>query len=69
MRTSSIRKGSGCVAEFDLKAKSPLGGLDKSWGDTRLRELPELAVVAVSVPLGGEEAMTSALNKVYGPPR
>ena len=64
MRISSIRKGSGCVVE--LKAKPPLGGLDRSWGQTRLRELTELAIVAVSVPQGAEADVGKAMKASYG---
>lgn len=66
MRISSTRKGRGCVADMTLTPKPPLGGLDRSWGETRLRELTELAFVAVSIPQGGEDALGTVMQKAYG---
>lgn len=66
MRTSSTQKGSGFVAEFKLEARPVLGGFDRTFGDTHLRELTDLAAVAVSVPMGGDDALEKALKAAYG---
>ncbi|MEM6618727.1 MAG: sarcosine oxidase subunit gamma family protein [Pseudomonadota bacterium] len=49
------------MAEFKLVAKSPLGGLQKVWGKTLLREETNTAAVVASIPLGGEDAFAAAL--------
>lgn len=54
------------MAETTLKAKPFLGGYDRSWGATRLAEETGLTAVAVSVPLGGEDALAAAMQRAFG---
>jgi len=45
-----------------LHARSPLEGASIKVEDTRLVENPELAIVSLAVPLGGDEAVEAALQ-------
>ena len=45
-----------------LAARPALGGLDRRIGGSRLRERPDLALVSVAVPLGGEDRLAEALR-------
>lgn len=48
-----------------LKATAPLGGYDETFGDLRLWERAELALVSLAIPLGGETAAKVALKAAY----
>jgi heterotetrameric sarcosine oxidase gamma subunit len=54
------------VPEFTLTAAPPLAGLDKSFGPNKLRAPEGLAVVALAIPMDGEEAAADALRRAYG---
>tara|TARA_B100000497_G_C7530461_1_gene321728 strand:+ start:129 stop:698 length:570 start_codon:yes stop_codon:yes gene_type:complete len=54
------------VVDFTLEPKAVLDGFDKIWNSTRLRELTELAAVAVSVPKDGAVALNQKLKAAYG---
>jgi sarcosine oxidase subunit gamma len=43
-----------------------LDGFDQDWNGTRLRELTDLAMVAVSVPKGGSDALSKKMNTAFG---
>ena len=54
------------MADYTLEAAPVVGGFDHDFDGTRLRELTELAAVAVSVPKGGEAALGKKMKSVYG---
>ena len=54
------------MVDFTLEPKAVLDGFDKIWNSTRLRELTELAAVAVSVPKDGAVALSQKLKAAYG---
>ncbi len=47
---------------FPLSATSPLGGVDLTHGQNRIRERPDLAIVSVATPQGGDAALTRAFE-------
>ena len=54
------------MPDMTLKAKSALGGYDKTTGAIRLSEVPDLAIVSLAVPQGDETAGSEALKAAYG---
>lgn len=54
------------MGEFTLTAQPVLGGFDQDYNGTRLRELVDLAAVAVSVPMGDAEALGQAMQTAFG---
>ena len=54
------------MAEFSLTAAPPLAGVDEKFDGIRMRAPKDLAIVAVALPLGGEEAALKAIAKGYG---
>lgn len=54
------------MAEFKLQAEPPLAGTDIRVGETRLTAPRDLAVVAIALPLGGEETALEAIKSAYG---
>lgn len=54
------------MAEITLVAKSPLAGHDLTMADTRLRELPDVALTSFAVPLGSDAAFDAALKADFG---
>ena len=54
------------MADFTLKALPVLDGFDHDFDGTRLRELTEMAAVAVSVPKGGEAALGKKMKSAFG---
>ncbi len=54
------------MVDFTLESKAVLDGFDQDWNGTRLRELTDMAAVAVSVPKGGKAALTKKLKSGYG---
>ncbi|MEQ9257540.1 MAG: sarcosine oxidase subunit gamma family protein [Roseovarius sp.] len=54
------------MAEFKLQAEPPLAGTDIQMGETRLTAPKDLAVVAIALPLGGEDKALKAIKVAYG---
>lgn len=54
------------MVDFTLESKPVLDGFDKDWDGTRLRELVDMAAVAVSVPMGGDAALGKKMKTAYG---
>jgi methylglutamate dehydrogenase subunit D len=54
------------VADFTLTATSALGGYDRDHDGIRLRELTDLAIVSVALPLGGEADAAKAIESALG---
>ena len=54
------------MAEFSLTAAPPLAGVDEKFDGIHLRAPKDLAIVAVALPLGGEDAALTAIRKGYG---
>lgn len=54
------------MTDFILTAVSPLGGYEREFTGVSLRELPNLTIVAVSIPLGEEQSFARALKVAYG---
>nr|WP_323778410.1 sarcosine oxidase subunit gamma family protein [Amylibacter sp.] len=54
------------MGKFTLTALPVLGGFDQDYNGTRLRELVDLAAVAVSVPMGGADALGQAMKTAFG---
>jgi len=54
------------VPSLQLTAEPLLGGFKATFDDTDLSELTTLAIVSIAIPLGGDKAFASALNKAYG---
>ena len=54
------------MGDFTLESKAVLDGFDYDWNGTRLRELTEMAAVAVSVPKGGASALGKKMKAGYG---
>lgn len=50
------------MADLTLTATPFLGGIDIAVGANRIVERDDLALVSIAVPLGGEEALTAALQ-------
>lgn len=48
------------MADLILTAVPALGGYDQTHGDIHLREITDLAVVSIALPLGGDEAAIGA---------
>jgi len=42
-----------------------LGGYDRAFGDLHLREMTDLALVSLAIPLGGEAAVKKAIKSAY----
>ena len=53
------------MPDFTLTAISPLGGYKRSFPDANLRELPALAIVAVSIPKGEDAKVAKAIKAAY----
>lgn len=54
------------MPDFVLTASSPLGGFDRDFGPVRLRELTDLAIVSVALPLGAKNTAKAALGRAFG---
>ena len=54
------------MVDFTLESKAVLDGFDHDWNGTRLRELTEMAAVAVSVPKGGFAALGNKMKTAFG---
>lgn len=54
------------MAEFTLTSAPPLAGVDQTFDGIHLRAPKDLAIVAVALPLGGEDAALAAIRKGYG---
>lgn len=54
------------MVDFTLESKAVLDGFYKDWDGTRLRELTDMAAVAVSVPKGGSDALGKKMKSAYG---
>ena len=54
------------MADFTLKAVSPLGGYNENFDGVSLREATDLAIVSIALPLGGEAAAQKAIQSAFG---
>jgi sarcosine oxidase subunit gamma len=54
------------VVDFTLESKAVLEGFDHDWNGTRLRELTDVAAVAVSVPKEGAAELGKKMKSAYG---
>lgn len=54
------------MADYTLEAIPVVGGFDSDFNGTRLRELVDMAAVAVSVPMGGDAALGKKMQKPFG---
>ncbi len=54
------------MSDYTLTAGSPLGGYQESFDGVELAEAADLAIVSIAVPLGGAEALATALDQAYG---
>lgn len=50
------------MADFTLEAKAILGNVDLAIGDNRIIERDDLALVSIATPLGGDDALATALQ-------
>lgn len=55
-----------CVSEYRLRPAPALGGYDRTIGTIRITEITDIALVSLSVPLKGEQALNDALTKAFG---
>lgn len=53
---------------FALTAAPILGGIDRQFGDNRIQERDDLALVSLAIPQGGEGALADALEGAWGLP-
>lgn len=53
------------MAEFTLKAAPVLGGLEQTFGDNRVGERTDLALVSVATPVGGDGKLEKALRSAF----
>lgn len=56
------------MADFTLTASPLLGGYERKFGSTSLRERDELALVSLAIPLGEDKKAAAAIKKAYGLP-
>ncbi len=54
------------MPDFTLTPTSPLKGFDKQFGDIRLREVTDQAILSLATPLGGETALKAAVGSAWG---
>ncbi len=54
------------MPDLTLTASPPLDGYHKQFGDTALTEIGDQALVSIAVPLGGADALDSAMTGAYG---
>ncbi len=54
------------MANYTLTASSPLAGLQQEYQGVTLAEVTNKALVSISVPLGGETALQTAVTATYG---
>jgi methylglutamate dehydrogenase subunit D len=54
------------VSEFTLTAVPALGGHDENYDGTGLRELTDMAIVSLGLPLNGEAAARKAIATAFG---
>lgn len=65
-RISMIRMEDGNVADFVLKPAPFLGGYDQSFDRVRLREIVDIALMSLAIPLQGERAAAAAIKAALG---
>ncbi|MCB1754426.1 MAG: sarcosine oxidase subunit gamma [Gammaproteobacteria bacterium] len=53
------------MADYSLTAQTPLDGIRLEYGNVSISEVSGLAVVSLASPLGGENALTTALQTAY----
>jgi len=54
------------VANFSFKAAPTLGGFSKDYDGISLREIIDLALVSVAIPLGAETKVKAAIKSSFG---
>ena len=64
-RISLIQKGNVNVANITLTPRPVLGGYAHDFGHVALREMTELSIVSMAVPLDGDEDFAKALKAAY----
>ena len=57
------------MAEFALRARTPLDGYAETFGGVALAEATGLSLVSAAVPLGGDDAFVGALADGFGASR
>ena len=59
------------MPEFQLVSEPLLGGYSQEFGETRIEEVQDLAIVSVACPVGGSKRLHSAVSKAWSidPPR
>jgi sarcosine oxidase subunit gamma len=57
------------VPELQLEAVSTLGGFHVAFGDTKLTEVDNLAIVSLAIPQKGDAEFAVALQKAFGADR
>jgi len=54
------------VSEYRLETNALLGGYSREFDGVALRELDDLAIVSLAIPLGAEKQAAQRLEKTYG---
>lgn len=54
------------MSEFTLTPKPPLAGYARSFGETHLAAVVDLAIVSLALPLRGESTAERAIKKTFG---
>ncbi len=53
------------MPDFALTARPPLDGYSQTFGDLKLAERTDMALVSIATPLGGDDALNEALNEAF----
>jgi glutamate/tyrosine decarboxylase-like PLP-dependent enzyme len=61
-----IRMEDGNVAEYRLTSEEFLNGYQAQFGPISLREISDICMVSMTVPLAEEEAVQKALKAAFG---
>ena len=56
------------MADLGLTARAFLGGYSRQFGENSLEEVPDLGIVCIACPLGGEGALSSAVSGAWNIP-
>ena len=54
------------MSDYSLTAQSALSNLQKTFGNTQLRETTDKAILSMATPLAGEQALAAQIDSVYG---
>ncbi|MFP6715573.1 MAG: sarcosine oxidase subunit gamma family protein [Alphaproteobacteria bacterium] len=53
------------MSDFMLKVRSPLDGIELTYGDVAIREITGRDIVSIAIPLGGTETLSKAVISAY----